>query len=332
MLLGLHTYIVFSYCRDMRKLKHALTACAVALSLITMGCSSQEIPPAHKGRMFDKTGALAFYAGGDGFEGPVLGPGTYYTGVYPEVRLVDCGQYAPKEPLTALTKDGVQFSLDVYVTFSANCDEEKSVVAILEKLAPDGIPAEKPADGAALAVVHADLKLTVTSAQLYRVFIRPAIGEAVRQAVSPYVANDVNAKREEIFEKIKKNFDEILAKQDPKVIVLHGPGLNLSNLDFPQAMDDANAKRAVVAIERDTSQAEQEKIKVQIETAKLEVTRAEVMAEATAKKIDVEGAALRRNQEWYLRDVYYWAAKEGGTVVLPSDPNVLMQITTRGRK
>ena len=93
-----------------------------ALSLI--GCSSQDVPPAHKGRMFDKTGGAALWVGGRGFEGPILGPGTYYTGIYPEIRMVECGQRTVKESLTALTKDGVQFSLDVYVSYSAACDEE----------------------------------------------------------------------------------------------------------------------------------------------------------------------------------------------------------------
>lgn len=37
--------------------------------LVVTGCSSQDIPPAHKGRMFAKSGALTGYSGGSGFEG-----------------------------------------------------------------------------------------------------------------------------------------------------------------------------------------------------------------------------------------------------------------------
>jgi hypothetical protein len=118
-----------------------------ALSLI--GCSSQDVPPAHKGRMFDKTAAL--WIGSRGFEGPILGPGTYYTGIYPEIRMVECGQRTVKESLTALTKDGVQFSLDVYVSYSAASDEEKTVQTLLEKLSPEGKapPPEKGKEDAA---------------------------------------------------------------------------------------------------------------------------------------------------------------------------------------
>lgn len=307
-------------------LKTALLAFA-ALSMV--GCSSQDVPPAHKGRMFDKTGGAALWIGGKGFEGPILGPGTYYTGIYPEVRMVDCSQRTVKESLTALTKDGVQFSLDVYISFGAACDEEKVVLALLEKLSPEGSPpqTEKEKKDEGVPHVAADPKLTITADQIYRVYIRPAMGEAVRESVSPYIANDVNAKREEIFEKIKKAFDDNLKKQNPKLVTIYN--LNLSNLDFPDAMDKANTERAVQAILKDKSLAEQEKIKVEIETAKLEVAKAEVEAQAKAKKIDIEGAALHRNPEYYVRDVYYYAADKGGSVMVPQNPNVIIQMTPK---
>lgn len=297
-----------------------------ALSLI--GCSSQDIPPAHKGRMFDKTGGAALWVGGRGFEGPILGPGTYYTGIYPEIRMVECGQRTVKESLTALTKDGVQFSLDVYVSYSAACDEEKTVQTLLEKLSPEG-KAPTPEKGKEDAAAHssADPTLTITADQVYRVFIRPAMGEAVRESVSPYIANDVNEKREEIFEKVKKAFDENLKKQQQKLVTIYT--MNLSNLDFPDAMDAANAARAVQAIEKDKAIAARAKVEAEIETAKLEVTKREVEAQAEAKKIDVIGAALHRNPEYYIRDVYFYAADKGGSVMVPSNPNVILQMTPK---
>lgn len=302
-----------------------------------VGCSSQEVPQAHKGRMFDKTGPLAFYAGGHGFEGPVLGPGTYYTGVYPEVRILDCAQRTIKEPLTALTKDGVQFFLDIYVRFSSNCDDDKAVMRLLETLTPAVMSPAPPPDP---KVPQADTKhdvdaepiekypeLTITSRQIYSTYIRPALGEAVRESVSPYIANDVNGKREEIFQKIKKAFEDNLGKTDPKLVTIYG--LNLSNLDFPDAMDKANAERAAQAILKDKAIAEQEKVKAEIDTARLEVTKREVEAQAEAKKIDVIGEALHRQPEYYIRDVYYYAAEKGGSVMLPPNPNVILQITPK---
>ncbi len=310
----------------MRNLTNALGA---MLLLSMVGCSSQNVPPAHKGRMFDKTGGLALWSGGRGFEGPILGPGTYFTGCYPEVRMVECGQHTVKESLTALTKDGVQFSLDVYVSYSAACDEEKVVQTLLEKLAPEGpiSAADGKAGGKeASTASQADPTLTVTADQIYRVYIRPAMGEAVRESVSPYIANDVNAKREEIFDKIKKSFEENLKKQ-AKVVMIYS--LNLSNMDFPDAMDKANAERAAQAILKDKAIAEREKVQAEIETAKLDIVKQEVEAQATAKKIDTIGAALHRNPEYYVRDVYAYAAEKGGSVMIPTNPNVILQMTPK---
>src|SRR5438067_10623378 len=76
-----------------------------------------DIGQAHRGRAFDRTGPLALYLGGHGLSGPVLDPGTYFTGVYDEIREVDCSMETMREPLNALTKDGVQFGLDIYVRF-----------------------------------------------------------------------------------------------------------------------------------------------------------------------------------------------------------------------
>jgi hypothetical protein len=278
--------------------------------------------------MFDKTGMLAFYVGGKGFEGPVLAPGTYYTGIYPEIRMVECGQKTVKESLTALTKDGVQFSLDVYISYSANCDEEASVNSLLTKLSPETISTpDASADSKESATKKSGDGLTITSEQIYRVYVRPAIGEAVRESVSPYIANDVNSKREEIFGEIKRLFEQNLNKQAEKFVVING--LNLSNLDFPDTMDAANVERAAQAILKDKSIAEREKVNAQIETAKLQVTQAEVEAKAEAARIDVIGAALQRNREYFVRDVYRFSAEKGGTIVLPADPDTLVNITRR---
>lgn len=313
-------------------LKKSITfASMIVAGALTMGCSSEEVPPAHKGRMFDKTGIMALYSGGRGFEGPILNPGTYYTGVYPEVRMVECAQKTVKESLTALTKDGVQFSLEIYVSFGANCDDEKSVTALLTKLAPEGhmpvVAAKEGEKQEPNPSKAADPDRTITADQVYRVFIRPALGEAVRESVSPYIANDVNAKREEIFEKIKKAFDLNLSKHETKLVNVYS--LNLSNLDFPDAMDKANAERAAQSIMTDKAIAERAKVLAEIETAKLKITQQEVESQAEAKKIDIVGAALARNPEYYVRDVYFYAAREGSAVTLPTDPNVIVQMTPK---
>jgi regulator of protease activity HflC (stomatin/prohibitin superfamily) len=294
------------------------------------GCSSQDVPQAHKGRMFDKTGGFALWSGGHGFEGPILGPGTYYTGLYPEVRMVDCSQRTIKEALSALTKDGVQFNLDIYVRFSANCDDDKSVEKLLTTLAPSAVvaPPPDPKSPADSDTASAFPLLTITSRQLYNTYVRPALGEAVREAVATYIANEINSKRDEMFQKIKDKFTEYLSsKGDQKLLMIYS--LNLSNLDFPDQLEKANVDRATQAVLKDKAIAEREKVTAEIETAKMRQQLVRADAENEAAKIDTIGAALHRNPEYYVRDVYYYGADKGGSVMLPTNPNVILQLTPK---
>jgi regulator of protease activity HflC (stomatin/prohibitin superfamily) len=301
---------------------------SIAILSLASGCSSQDVPQAHKGRKFDKTGAAAMWIGGAGFEGPILGPGTYYTGIYPEVRMVDCGERTIKESLTALTKDGVQFNLDIYVRFSANCNEEETIKTLLGTLSPANVGVDPKAskdDNSDPVEPHPEL--TITSRQVYTTYLRPSLGEAVRESVSPFIANEVNEKRDAIFADIKKKFDEQISKMKTKFVVVYG--LNLSNLGFPEQLVHANTDRATQAVLKDKAIAEREKVLAEIETAKLQVTQKQVEAQAEAAKINTIGAALHNNPEYYIRDVYYYAAEKGGSVVLPTNPNVILQMTPK---
>jgi hypothetical protein len=321
-------------------MRSEILVASLLILLFSSGCGSQDIPPAHKGRMFEKTGAAAFYSGGSGFSGPILSPGTHYTGLYNEVRMLDCSTRTYKEPMTSMTRDGVQFALDVYITCGANCEDDKAVTVLLDKLAPIGAtaaPAPAPAAGAGNATpderdpVETDGDRAVTSRQVYNTYIRPALGEAVRQAVSAYDANDLNSHREELFGKIKKKLDQDLTPSDPKTApaLVTVVNFNLSNFKLPEEMANAAADRATQQVLRDKSVAEQDRIKVETETVKLTVAQKKAEGEAEAAKIDAVGAALHRNPEYYVRDVYYYAAEKGGSIVLPADPHVLLTMTPK---
>lgn len=94
--------------------------------------------------------------------------------------LVQCTVDTLREPLKALTQDGVQFQVDVFIRYSANCSDP-SVIKILQNLAPD-------ASG------------TVSAGQLYLVYVRPTLLEVVREMVSLFKANDINDKRETVLQ------------------------------------------------------------------------------------------------------------------------------------
>jgi len=320
------------------KLLH--TAIAASLLATTVGCSSENIPPAHKGRLFEKTGMLAFYSGGTGFSGPILNPGTQYTGIYNDVRMLDCSTRTFKEPMTSMTKDGVQFALDVYITCSANCDDENAVKILLDKLAPIGenTASTTAPQGAGNSSpderdpIETDPDRDVSSRQVYNTYVRPALGEAVRQAVATYDANDLNSHRQELFDKIKTKLDSDLKPADPKSPALVSiVNFNLSNFKLPDEMAQAAADRATQQVLRDKAVAAIKTIQAETETAKFAVAKAEAEAESEAAKIRVVGKALHENPEYYVRDVYFFAADKGGSVVLPTNPNVILQMTP-GRK
>ena len=277
------------------------------------GCASQDIPQAYRGRLFDRTGALAFYAGGTGFTGPVLNPGTYFTGAYNEIRLVDCSMVTGHEPLTALTRDGVQFGLDVYVRFSADCSDD-AVTNLLETLTPDD-------------------EYSISSNKLYNTFVKPAIGEAVREMISPYRAADLNEKREELLANIRNRFIQLMAGHERNVVAIQE--VNLTHLDFPEQMVAANVDRAVQTILKDKAIAERERVQAEIETTAMRRQLSEREGDVAAVKIERIGAALHANPEYLqydlqskMPDIYERAGKGGNMVITAPAPQVLLPAPT----
>jgi regulator of protease activity HflC (stomatin/prohibitin superfamily) len=291
----------------------ALLFSLIMLALSSVGCRTGEVPQAFKGQMFDMTGPLAVYAGGDGFVGPILGPGSYWTGIYDDVRLVECSTATVKEEMTALTKDGVQFGLDVYVRYNADCGDV-SVFHLLKTMSPDK-------------------GNIVSGALVYSTFIRPVLGEAVRETVSPHRANDVNDQREDILARARKRFMEKVAKFAPSVVTVHD--VALSNLDFPNEMDTANVERAVQGVLKDKAIAERDRVDAETQTMVMRKDLAKKEGEVEAAKIDEIGAALRRNPDYLqfdmqkkMPEIYKEAGANGNMVIAAPSPQMILQPKT----
>jgi regulator of protease activity HflC (stomatin/prohibitin superfamily) len=281
----------------------------VAAALFGAGCASEDVPQAFRGRMFGRTGALALYTGKTGFYGPVLGPGTYFTGTYNEIHRVDCSTLTVREPLNALTKDGVQFGLNIYVRFSADCSD-----AGVQTL---------------LGALPVDEAKNVSAMRVYQTYVQPAVGEAVREVVSPYRANDINDQREAILASIRKRFLEIIAHREKNITAVYE--VNLSNLDFPDDMDRANTDRAVQAILRDKAIAERERVQAEIQTMAMRRDLAEKEGEAQAVRVERIGEALRKYPEYLqfdlqsrMPEIYKEAGEKGNLVIAAPNPAVVV--------
>jgi regulator of protease activity HflC (stomatin/prohibitin superfamily) len=280
----------------------------VACCMFSAGCSN-DIAPAHRGMMFDRTGPWALYTGGNGLVGGALDPGTYFTGIYDKIRVVDCSQNTESETLTSLTSDGVQFGLDVRIEYSFDCSDNNLKI-LLMTLTPgaDGIIA--PHDG-------------------YLKFIRPTIGEAVREAISPHQANDINRLREKILPSIRESFSRGMSRGRRALMDIGNVALN--NMDFPDEMDRANVARAEQAILMERAVAERERLLAETETAKMRTERDRNEGLAAAAKIDAIGEALRRNPEYLqynlqqlMPEIYEKAGAHGNLIITAPDPNVLL--------
>lgn len=261
---------------------------------LAMGCATQDIPQAHRGRIFGRTGFWALYQGDVGFNGPVLDPGTRFLGAYDEVRMVDCSMRTVTEPFDTMTKDGVHFALTMSVRFNADCSDE-SVVLLLSKLAPD----------------KGEI---VTGNQIYRTFIAPAIKEAAREFLSPYRANELNEKQGEVVTGVRRRFLEIMETRESHIVMVHE--VNVGELKFPPEMDNANLERAVQSVLRDKAVAERERITAETESMSVRRKLAEKEAEVITARIELIGAAVRRFPE-YLQ--FLMASQLGtmnGTVVM----------------
>lgn len=244
----------------------------LAAALTGVGCTSADVPQAYRGQMFYRTGPLAFYTGKTGFHGPVLNPGTYFTATYDEVHKVECSTMTVREPLTALTKDGVQFGLNVFVRFSPDCSNA-GVINLLASL-----PVDRDDD--------------VTAATVYRTYVQPALGEATREVVSPIRANDVNDQRTTILENVRRRFLDIVAQRAKNVANIYE--VNITDLEFPSDMNRANTERAVQAILRDKAVAERDRVVAEIKTMEMRRDLAERQGEMEAARISKVGEALRQ--------------------------------------
>lgn len=250
--------------------------CLIAATLFAAtaltGCGSEDIPPGNKGFMFDRTGALAFYAGGNGLlTDDMLGPGTHFTGLYDEVRDVDCKDASAKEIVDTLTKSDLTVSVDVRITYSADCTSKEKLIQIIDQV--------QDADG------------TVDPEALYDRYILPVVRASLRNRMASVTIEDVKVVRQEITKGILDDLRAAIAEDNHPVLI---KVLQVSNIILPVEITEKNKmielarqeaeqerekqSAATVRLERELFEAQQER-KVQVEQAKKENEVAQIDAE-----------------------------------------------------
>lgn len=296
------------------------------------GCNIQDIPPAHKAWVFEES-ALG---SSKGFAGPILNPGSQDIGVNNSYRMIQCSESTVREDYTSPAKDGVEFGIDIYTRYAANCNEDDAIKWILQNVQPnpkqvqDVATSDKKTDDSKKAgeapVDGRDADRTVTAFQLHATYLRPLMGEAVRDAISGYNSDEINAKRDEIITKLSKNFNDRLKKtfddaKRPQIILVYE--ITLSKIDFPDKMMELNQQLANRKTEIRIEEENKRKVTAQIETERQQKDLEKVKSEKSVQEIELVGKIIRENPEYleYLRvkqqpEVFGALGKGGGTFIM----------------
>lgn len=214
--------------------RRLLIAALMLTALSTVACGTEDIPPGNKGLMFDRTGALALYSGGTGLQSDtILGPGTHYTGLYDEVRDVNCKDENAREEIQVLTKSDLTVRVDLRLTYSADCRTPEQIVKILDQVGATG--------------------QTVEATELYDRYVLPIIRESLRNRLAEVTIEDVKAVREELRNGIIKDMEASIAKRDDPVVVKI---LTVSDIVLP---DEIIQKNREIELARQEAEQEQEK-------------------------------------------------------------------------
>lgn len=311
------------------------------LAIFLLGCNVEDIPPAHRAWVFEES----VFGGTEGFQGPILGPGSHSIGVGNSYRMLQCSESTVREQFKSPAKDGVEFGTDIYVRYAANCDEDDAVKWIFKNVQPNPKLAETLAqeadkdkkDAKSSGEAPVDEKRadkTVTSYQLHATYLRPLVGEAVRDAISGYPSDEINLRRDEIAKKLSASLNEKLAKtfddaQRPRIIKVYE--ITLSKIDFPDKMMELNQqlanKKTEIAIENESKK----KVEAEIATEKMRKDLEQVKTMKSVQEIDLLGEVLRANPEYleYLRvkqmpETVGALGKNGGTLVFGQMPDFFM--------
>jgi len=319
-----------------------------------MGCNIVDIPPAHKGRVFEQS----MVGSSDGFIGNILGPGSQSIGVENEIFMVQCSESTTKEAFPSPAKDGVEFTVDVYVRFSANCDEAESVKWILSNVQPNPDVAkseaarrsgntEKDGEAATESGVFSGeyMASTVTAYQLYRTYLRSTIGMAVRDVIAGYNSDEILVKRAKVGEEVAKAFTDKLAKvreSSKRPLIISIGQLDVSKITPPKSMQTKMTELANKKTELKIEEEEKKKVALQIKTEEQRKALAEAKAKKTSTEIDEIGAAIKRNPAYFeyrrmqnerlmiqnLPEAMKGLGQGGGTIVFGSSNGLNMFLPT----
>ena len=252
------------------------------LTLLFLGaflsaCGTEDIPPGNKGFMFDRTGALALYTGGTGLHTEtILGPGTHYTGIYDEVRDINCRDMHAKEAVDVLTKSDITVLVDVRITYAAKCDSKEAMIRIVDE-------------------VTSIEGRTIEPQALYDLYVLPIVRESLRNRLSDVTVEDVKTVRTELRDGILKDLEQSIAERTQPVKIQI---LTVSDIQLPTEIVDKNRQIELARQEAEQEREKQEASKHRLARELFEAQQErEVQKEQAEKRKDVALINAQRDKE-----------------------------------
>lgn len=249
----------------------------VLFAMILTACGSEDVPPGNKGFMFDRSGALALYTGGDGLDATtILGPGTYYTGIYDEIRDINCRDAHAKEAVHVLTKSDITVLVDVRITYAARCDSKKAMIRILDEVTSK--------DGAA-----------IEPATLYDLYILPIVRESLRNRLADVTIEDVKKTRVTLRDGILEDLAKSIGDRDQPVKIQI---LTVSDIQLPKEIVDKNRQIELARQEAEQEREKQEASKFRLARELFEAQKEREVQKENAQKLkDVALIDAQRDKE-----------------------------------
>ena len=151
------------------------------------------------------------------------------------------------------------------------------------------------------------------------IIIDPAIQEAMKTTLAQYNAEEIITKREQVAKELEETLEKKLELRGIDI-----EAINIVNLSFSQAFDDAIEKKQIA--EQETKKAQQELEKVKIEAEK-RVVQAQAEAESLkAQKEEITDELLKLRQ---IENEKEWIKKWNGqlpTTMLNGDSSIIYGI------
>lgn len=236
----------------------------ILASLVLTACGTEDIPPGNKGFMFDRTGALALYSGGTGLQTDlILGPGTHYTGLYDEVRDINCRDSHAKEAVNVLTKSDITVLVDIRITYAARCDSKEAMIRVLNEVTSlEGNSIEPQT--------------------LYDLYILPIVRESLRNRLADVTVEDVKAVRSELKDGIIKDLEKSIVDNTQPVSIRI---LTVSDIQLPPEIVEKNRQIELARQEAEQEREKQEAAKHRLARELFEAQKEREVQRENAEKL-----------------------------------------------